>query len=50
MFGLFTNQMRVNNLNLQTYLLIEASKKGFPDQCGKFVLRVRDIGRAILML
>jgi hypothetical protein len=44
MFGLFTNQMRVNNLNLQTYLLIEASKKGFPDQCGKFVLRARDIG------
>ena len=28
MFGLSTNQMRVNNLNLQTYLLIE---------CGKFV-------------
>jgi hypothetical protein len=43
MFGLFTNQMRVNNLNLQTYLLIEASKKGFPDQCGKFVLRARDM-------
>ena len=41
MFGLFTNQMRVNNLNLQTYLLIEASKKGFPDQCGKFVLRAQ---------
>jgi hypothetical protein len=49
MFGLFTNQMRVNNLNLQTYLLIEASKKGFPDQCGKFVLRTRDIERAILI-
>jgi hypothetical protein len=30
MFGLFTNQMRVNNLNLQTYLFIEASKKGPP--------------------
>ena len=49
MFGLFTNQMRVNNLNLQTYLLIEASKKGFPDQCGKFVLRARDIEHAILI-
>ena len=49
MFGLFTNQMRVNNLNLQTYLLIEASREGFPDQCGKFVLRARDIERAILI-
>ena len=46
---LFTNQMRVNNLNLQTYLLIEASKKGFPDQCGKFVRGARDIERAILI-
>jgi hypothetical protein len=49
MFGLFTNQMRVNNLNLQTHLLIEASKKGFPDQCEKVVLHARDIGRAISM-
>ena len=37
------------NLNLQTYLLIEASKKEFPDQCGKFVLHARDIERAILI-
>jgi hypothetical protein len=47
MFGLFTNQMRVNNLNLQTYFLMRPQRKDFPTSVES--LRARDIERAILI-